>query len=99
MPPLLWVAWRPDNAELQAVLQDIEAIRPSTIAFENALNEPQKKQLAKVMGAETPTRGQPAGEIAAQSLLDNGEHRSGTNIGAREQRSDRVRWPWLGFAF
>ena len=40
--------------ELQAVRQDIEAMRPSTTAFENALNDAQKKALT----LSIPSRGQ-----------------------------------------
>jgi hypothetical protein len=87
------------HAELQAVRQDIEAIRPSTIAFENALNDAQKKQLAEAMGSGTHTRGQQAEELLARSLVDNGGHRGETKIGAREGRPGRGRSPWLGIAF
>lgn len=87
------------HAELQVVRQDIEAIQPSTIAFENALNEAQKKQLAEATGAEAHTRDQQAGEIVAQSSVDHRKHRGETNIAARARRSGRVHSPWFGFAF
>jgi len=90
--------------ELQAVRQDIETIRPSSAAFENALNDVQKKRLAEAMASEThwsggTTRGRQAREMVSQSPADSGDDRGGFGIGPRGQRSGPVRWPWFGFAY
>jgi hypothetical protein len=89
--------------ELQAVRHDIEAIRPATIAFEDALNDAQKKRLAEAMGPEAywsggMTRGQQAREIVPQSPVDSGD-RHGFKTGGRPQRSAPVHSPWFGFAY
>lgn len=89
--------------ELRAVRQDIETIRPPTVAFENALNDAQKKRLAEAMNAETRsggvTRGRAAREIVSQSPIDSGDYHEGSKIGQRGPRSSPVHWPWFGFAY
>jgi hypothetical protein len=89
--------------ELQAMRQDIEAIRPSTATFEDALNDVQKKRLAEAMGSETQwsggmTRDQ-AREFVSQSPVNRGNHHGGFKIGSRGQRFAPVRWSWFGFAY
>jgi hypothetical protein len=84
------------HAELQAVRGDIEAIRPSAIAFDNALNDTQKRRLAAAIGSGTG--GQQVLETVGQSSVDS-EHRGGTRIGARGRHPAHVRSPWYGFAF
>ena len=81
--------------ELQAVRQNIEAIRPSTAAFENALNDAQKKWLTEAMDSEPHrsggmTRGQQAREIASQSSGDRDNH---------HDRLKSARVPQWGFAY
>jgi hypothetical protein len=89
--------------ELQALRQDIETIRPPTAAFENALNDAQKKRLAQAMNAETRsggvTRGRPEREIVSQSPVDSGNYQGESKIGQRGVRSSPVHWPWFGFAY
>jgi hypothetical protein len=83
--------------ELQALRQDIDAIRPSAAAFEGRLNEAQKKRLAEAMDSGTKARDRQAEEVVAQSSADDddGNHRGGLKAGRRSQ-SARGRW---GFAF
>jgi hypothetical protein len=83
--------------------QDIEAIRPSTATFEDALNDVQKQRLAEAMDSDTHwsggvTRGE-AREIVSQSPVDRGHHHGGFKICSRGQRFAPVRWSWFGFAY
>jgi len=81
--------------ELQAVRQNIEAIRQSTAAFEDGLNDVQKKWLAEAMDPRPHwsggmTRGQQAREVVSQASVDRGNHHD-------RLKSSRV--PQWGFAY
>jgi len=90
--------------ELQAVREDIKAIRPPAAAFENALNEVQKKPLALATDSETHwsgemTPGHPAREIVSQSSGRSGKYHGGFKNGPMGHRSGPVRWQQWGFAY
>jgi hypothetical protein len=90
--------------ELQAVREDIEAIRPSAAAFENTLNEVQKKRLVLATDSETHgsgemTRGRQAREVVSRSSGSSGSYRGGLKNGAMGHRFAPARWPQWGFAY
>jgi hypothetical protein len=84
--------------ELQALRQDIDAIRPAAAAFESRLNEVQRKRLTEAMGSGIKARDRGAEEVVAQSSADddNGNRRGGLKAG---RRSQSARWGRWGFAF
>jgi hypothetical protein len=89
--------------ELQALRQDIDAIRPSAAAFESRLNEVQRRRLAEAMDSGMHVSGgkardRQAEEIVAQSSAndDDGNHHAGLKAGRRSQSARGGRW---GFAF
>ena len=89
--------------ELQALRQDIDAIRPSAAAFESRLSAVQRKRLAEAMDSGTHLSGgkahdRQAEEIVARSSADtdSGTHHGGLKIGSVGRRSQSARW---GFAF
>ena len=89
--------------ELQALRQDIDAIRPSAAAFESRLSAVQRKRLAEAMDSGTHSSGgkahdRQAEEIVARSSADtdSGTHHGGPKIGSVGRRSQSARW---GFAF
>ncbi len=84
------------HSELQAVRRDVEAIRPSTATFENALNESQKGRLAETTGSRMKASGDVRRgdrDVASRSSSD-----SGIKVHPRGQRLDHVRSAWFGFA-
>ena len=90
--------------ELQALREDIKAIRPPAAAFENALNEVQKKPLALATDSETHwsggmTPGHPAREIVSQSSGRSGKYHGGLKNGPMGHRFGPARWPQWGFAY